>query len=264
MEKTYSVYLHKNKINNKIYVGQTSQKPQYRWNNGKGYESCPRFYNAIQKYGWDNFEHIILYTNLTLEEANCYQQIIIEKLKTNDPNFGYNILDGGTNYHHTEQQKLKQGQKIKEKWKDQEYRQRVSNGLKEKWKDESYRQKVIEGISGQKSHFYGSNKKGQNNPMFGRHHSEETKKKISQAQKAFNQKNPSARSGKNNSMARAVECIQTGQRFDTCKEAAQWSNISTSSMNRNLKGQQKIAGTHPIYGFKVSFKYIEDKKKGEK
>ena len=75
-------------------------------------------------------------------------------------------------------------------------------------------------MSGEKSHFYGSDKSGENNPMYGKHHTEETKKKISEAQKAFYQKNPDARKGKNNTMARRVECIQTGERFDTCKEAA--------------------------------------------
>ena len=66
----YTIYIHKNKINNKVYIGQTSQNPKKRWDNGRGYQSSPKFYNAILKYGWDNFEHIILYTNLTLEQAN--------------------------------------------------------------------------------------------------------------------------------------------------------------------------------------------------
>lgn len=259
LQKKYCIYLHKNKINNKVYVGQTSVKPQYRWNHGEGYKTSTLFYNAIKKYGWENFQHIILYTNLTLEKANALEQYLIKRLKADNRNFGYNILDGGKNFHHTEQQKQKQSQIMKEKWKDQEYRKNQSQKIKEKWKDQEYRKKVIEGISGENSHFYGSNKSGENNPMYGKHHTEEAKKKMSEAQKAFNQKNPNARRGKNNPAARSVECIQTGERFDTCKEAAQWSNISTSSMNRNLNGQQKFAGTHPVYGFKVSFKYIDKK-----
>lgn len=65
----YTVYQHKNKINGKVYIGITKQAPEERWNNGKKYKSSPHFYAAIQKYGWDNFEHNILFQNLTKEET---------------------------------------------------------------------------------------------------------------------------------------------------------------------------------------------------
>ena len=56
-EKTFCVYVHTNKINGKRYVGVTSQEPEKRWNEGKGYTPRqPHMYNAIQKWGWDNFE----------------------------------------------------------------------------------------------------------------------------------------------------------------------------------------------------------------
>lgn len=44
---TYTIYMHKNKINGKIYIGQTCQKPERRWDNGKHYKDCPVFNNAI-------------------------------------------------------------------------------------------------------------------------------------------------------------------------------------------------------------------------
>lgn len=259
-QKKYCIYLHKNKINNKVYIGQTSNKPEYRWNNGKGYKDSPLFYNAIQKYGWDNFEHIILYTDLTLQKANVLQQYLIKRLKSNERDSGYNILDGGKNYHHTEQQKLKQSLFMKKQWQNQDYKKEQSDRMKEKWKDEDYRKKIIDSISGQKSHFYGTDKSGENNPMFGRHHTEESKQKMSEARKKYYQQNPNKHKGKNNPMAKAVECIQTGERFDTGKQAAAWSGVSPQAISRNLKGLQKTAGKHPQLGFKVSFKYVKNDK----
>lgn len=37
----YTVYLHRNLKNQKVYIGQTCQSVQKRWNNGKGYISSP-------------------------------------------------------------------------------------------------------------------------------------------------------------------------------------------------------------------------------
>ena len=52
---SYKIYAHINKINGKIYIGQTCRKNvNQRWRNGRGYINNVAFYRAIQKYGWDN------------------------------------------------------------------------------------------------------------------------------------------------------------------------------------------------------------------
>lgn len=103
MNKTWIIYCHLNKINGKRYIGQTSQKLQDRWRNGEGYkpkndkDTNRHFYNAIKKYGWDNFEHIILEENIpSLEEANKKEKYWIKFYNTfEDKTKGYNMTPGG-------------------------------------------------------------------------------------------------------------------------------------------------------------------------
>ena len=100
-EKKYIIYMHKNKINGKMYIGQTCQTIEKRaQSNGNHYKSCSLFYKAIQKYGWNNFEHIILKENLTLIEANYWEEWYIKFFHTHieDPLCnGYNLKKGGFN-----------------------------------------------------------------------------------------------------------------------------------------------------------------------
>ena len=94
--KGYTVYIHTNKVNGKSYVGQTKcEDLTRRWTGGHGYEGCPYFYNAIKKYGWNGFTHIILETGLTKEEADEKEIAYIKQYKTTDPEHGYNIKSGG-------------------------------------------------------------------------------------------------------------------------------------------------------------------------
>lgn len=94
-ENKYCVYKHTNKINGKVYIGQTGQTPENRWLEGKGYIGCTHFYNAIQKYGWDNFEHEIVYNCLSFEEANNYEKELIELYDSTNSEKGYNLMTGG-------------------------------------------------------------------------------------------------------------------------------------------------------------------------
>lgn len=96
-EQIYTLYMHKNKVNNKKYIGITKQNPpSRRWANGKGYTKNPFFNAAIEKYGWeDGFEHIIIEDKLTQEEACIKEKEFISIFDTTNPEKGYNLSDGG-------------------------------------------------------------------------------------------------------------------------------------------------------------------------
>lgn len=97
-EKKYLLYVHTNKANDKKYVGITSKKAQQRWQNGFGYKSNKSFYKDIKKYGWNGFEHEILFTDLTEEEASEKEKEMIKLLKSNYYKNGYNHTAGGLEY----------------------------------------------------------------------------------------------------------------------------------------------------------------------
>ena len=91
-ERKYIVYIHKNKINRKVYVGITHYtNPEKRWN--YGYKSNPYFQSAINKYSWNNFEHIILFRNISKELACREEQLLISRYKKRG--ICYNIANGG-------------------------------------------------------------------------------------------------------------------------------------------------------------------------
>ncbi len=101
----YILYVHINKTNGKRYVGITSNRPAQRWHRGGGYKDQRRFYSAIQHYGWDGFEHIILASGLSKEEAERREEETIREYKSNDLRYGYNIENGGVIHKLSDEQK---------------------------------------------------------------------------------------------------------------------------------------------------------------
>ena len=149
VENNYIVYIHRNKINNKCYIGITCQKPNQRWINGKGYMgkrkngdySQPKFAHAIEKYGWDNFEHIIWAEGLTRDKACEAERLLIDLWDT--INNGYNSLPGGINNVLSWESKQKLGKSQKQIWENEEFRKRMSEAHLGHKISEEHRQKLI-------------------------------------------------------------------------------------------------------------------------
>ena len=83
------IYKTTNLVNGKIYVGQDSN------NNPKYLGSGTILWNAINKYGIENFKKEILEVCNSKEELNEREKFWIKELDAKKPN-GYNITDGGS------------------------------------------------------------------------------------------------------------------------------------------------------------------------
>ncbi len=94
MISNYSAYKHTTP-NGKIYIGITGVNPKRRWANGEGYRN-QIFYRAVKKYGWENINSEILFEGLNKEEAEKKEIELISCYKSNIPEYGYNIQNGGS------------------------------------------------------------------------------------------------------------------------------------------------------------------------
>ncbi len=91
--RNYTVYMHIFP-NKKKYIGITNRDVDERWASGNGYRR-QFVYRAILKYGWNNIEHKILFSELSKEEAERIEIELINKYNTTNRAIGYNIESGG-------------------------------------------------------------------------------------------------------------------------------------------------------------------------
>lgn len=217
--KKWCVYCHTNKVNGKKYIGITSQEPTRRWQNGNHYDTQPYFWRAIQKYGWDGFQHEILYTDLSKESAEQLEVDLIKKYQTQDPNKGYNSADGGaarSGWHHTEEAKEKIGARTRGTHLSETHKERI-----------------------------GAAQRGEKNHAFGKPLSDEHKAKVSAAltgHAVSEETRKRIRDIKTQKYGRRVECVCTGEVFESIASASESTGARRSGISLCCKGQQKTAG----------------------
>ena len=217
----YTVYQHKNKINEKVYIGITSQKPEQRWGSqGCNYKSSPHFYSAIQKYGWDNFEQNILFTDLTKEQACLKEQELIKEYNSTNREFGYNSTSGGDIFTMNEETKQKMSQAMI----------RNQNGLGHPCSEEK-KEKI-------------------SNAQKGRKFTEEHKQKLSEAAK--NRHVPCSEEKKQilkeKSHKKSVYCEELDKIFESVQECSRQLGIPATSISKLCNGRGKtLKGYHLRY-----------------
>lgn len=132
INETYTVYCHE-APNGKRYVGITKRDVERRWGCGYGYRNNHHFWNAIKKYGWNNFEHYILFEGLNREQAYSKEIELIALWDLTDKSKGYNVSTGGwgnSGYHMPNEVKQKISNSNKGKKHSEETKRKLSQIFK--------------------------------------------------------------------------------------------------------------------------------------
>jgi hypothetical protein len=217
------IYCIENLVNGKKYIGQSIQyNSEEDFQKSKYWGGGIVIAKAIEKYGKENFKKWIMikdipYTVKGFDELNRYEKLWIKKLNTKSPN-GYNLNDGGQGNHKPceETRKLMSkaaSKRMNNRTIDEKNKQinntlktiyskskkelndiykRRSNSQKENWKNKNENEKKcqIEKHRIGLLEFYKKNPGfrkgicvGEKNGMFGKYHTEETKKLMKKSAK---------------------------------------------------------------------------------
>lgn len=211
------IYKITNKINNKVYIGQTVQSLSKRFWAHCNNDSCPVMHAAIKKYGKENFaiEQIDSTTsNAELDEKEIYWIAFYNSIVPN----GYNRTAGGHCGANTNEQR--------EKLKRAHLGKRHSDDARKKMSA---------------SHM-------------GYKYSEFAKEKMSIARKGLNlsektkQKMSAAKTGDKNPLSKRIVCVETGEIFACMSQAEK--TLSVKNVWAVCNGKRKTAGG-------LHFKYFQ-------
>lgn len=242
----YLVYKH-TAPNGKVYIGVTGQTVEKRWKKGRGYCENPYFFKAIQKYGWDNFKHEILFHSLTKEEAEEIEINLIREYDSANHEKGYNIALGGRTALHTEESKQKTSVSVTGFWADPANRARMSKAMAGVKRTAESRKRIGEA---QKKRFERvDERKRISERQKGSTRSEIAKARTSETLKAFYAKPENkaaymkAHEGVNRKThAKRVICIETGEIFEAVVDAEKKTNTDHRNIIAVCKGKRKRAG----------------------
>ena len=188
------IYMVRNKINNKVYFGQTrrSFNARYKYNFPQ-YTHNKHIRNSIEKYGWENFEVIEEFDRAeTQEELNKLENLYIKMWQTYKPKHGYNKTLGGETCVFTDEtvEKLRNIRKGKFLGEENPFYGRSHTEETKRILSEKMKGRFV----GEKSPCYGKKmseefKERLRQANLGRKASEETKKKMSEMRKGLSNSN---------------------------------------------------------------------------
>lgn len=123
------IYKIVNKINGKMYIGQTIRPFSVRkYGHYKAYLNGvhTKLYDAMRKYGWDNFEFVPICSCLNVDTLNKLETFFIRHFNTVEN--GYNMYEGGDS---NPMFNVEIKNKHKKRLQSLEVRKKISEGMKE-------------------------------------------------------------------------------------------------------------------------------------
>ena len=220
--------------NGKVYIGITSQKPEHRLKNGKKYAYNHLIGRAIDKYGWENVEHIIIDSGLKETDAKKMEIDLISSSQAQDRRFGYNLTAGGdgmTGFITYESTKKKLSTINTGKKHTNESRKMMSESRKGEnayWYGKRLPEDMREKISQAKK----GKRVGSDSYWYGKTMPQSARRKMSE--------NHYDASGENNPRARRVEKIMPDgtvfSQYKTIKQAAEDNQCDVSTVRRRCNG----------------------------
>lgn len=220
--------------NGKVYIGITSRRPKARWVCGNGYIKNEHFYRAIQKYGWENIEHIIVEQDLSKQDAAELEIKLIKEYKSNDYQFGYNMSSGGefggSGVIVSQETRAKLSQKSKGRKMPEYVKNKISESLKGHYISEETKKKISQSLKAKNMKGNVSVEETKNilrKKCSGWHHTEEAKRKI-------REKNE-----------KPVYCFETDKTYRSLSDAGKELNIKPCYISSVCKGKNKtVKGLH--------------------
>ena len=255
------IYLWKNLINQKVYVGQTQNFYQRMKQYQRDNDSHRVIGKAFLKYGFDNFEVCILEQDIAVDNLDAREQYWLDFYECYNPEKGYNICQEASTtrgYKHSEETKYKMSVKNKQRFIDHpEYKQAISERQRGRQASQATKEKMSRSRLGNQnakgSHWQMSEEskrkisqalKGKQNCL-GRKHTQEAKDKIAESNRnrmiteETRQKMSESHKGKT---TKKIKCIETDTVYCSMAEASQETGVNSNAISHCCRGKQKTAG----------------------